>query len=175
MKNVTSNITRSLLAGVFLIFVAAVSITAQTEKEIGKIRGEVASINRGIAQFAKTSTNVEGLTLEGAEVTYYRTGKVPRRIDVQMFGETFTASGEFYYENGTLIFAFYRNGTYDSQIGAAPKIVYTEERRFYFAADGLLIRLLIGKSELRPDDSRYLELKNEIDRISRILQGTKGK
>lgn len=149
----------------------AQTVEAWTDKRVSDIRSQVAAISRGIPKFTKTSTNVEGLTLEGAEVTYYRSGKEPRRIDLQMFGETFTASGEFYYENGTLIFAIYRHGSYDSQIGSAPKVVNAEERRFYFAADGRLIRLLIGKSELRPDDAKYLELKNEIVRISHKLLG----
>jgi len=49
------------------------------------------------------------------------------------------------------------------------KVVRTEEQRFYFAG-GELIQLLIGKKELKSNDEKYLQLKDEIISISSKLK-----
>jgi hypothetical protein len=78
-------------------------------------------------------------------------------------GETYNATGEFYYLDGRLIFAFIKHNRYDTQIGMdkPPKVVSAQEQRFYFA-DGDLIRLLVGKKELKSGEERYDELKDGI-------------
>lgn len=160
-----------LLAGLLLASILADSPRAQTETEIVKIRSHVATINKGLPKFKKTTKDVEGISLEGTEATYYLAGKAARKITANMYGETYRASGEFYYQNGQLIFAFLRHSQYDTQIGLSkpPKVVRTEERRFYFA-DGELIRLLVGKIEVKDGDERYGELKDEIINISGKLK-----
>ena len=88
-----------------------------------------------------------------------------------MYGETYNATGEFYYADGELIFAHLKRNQYDTQIGTGktPKVASTQEQRFYFA-DGDLIRLLVGKKELKSGDERYSELKDEIISISSKLK-----
>jgi len=150
-----------------------VSAFAQTEKEIIKIRAEVAAINKGASKYTKTVKNVEDLSLEGTEATYYYAAEDLRKVKAEIFGETYNATGEFYYRGGTLIFAFVKRNQYDTQIGLekSPKVVRTEEQRFYFA-NGELIRLLIGKKELKSANERYSELKNSIEDISSKLKGS---
>ena len=55
-----------------------------------------------------------------------------------------------------------------------PKVVRTEEQRFYFAG-GELIRLLVGKKELKSGDERYAELKDGIVDTSGKLKAANGK
>ncbi|MCY7375598.1 MAG: hypothetical protein LH472_06460, partial [Pyrinomonadaceae bacterium] len=139
--------------------------------EIVKIRAEVAAINKGAAKFTKTTKNVEDIALEGTEATYYHSAGNLKKITAKMFGETYNATGEFYYADGELIFAFIKRNQYDTQIGVnpPPKVVRAEEQRFYFAG-GELIRLLVGKKELKSADERYAELKNGIVDISSKLK-----
>lgn len=159
-----------LLSGVVLLFIQADFIIAQTEKEIAAIRAEVAAINLGAAKYSKTTKDVEGVALEGTEATYFRSAEKLRKITAKMYGETYNATGEFYYRDGKLIFAFIKRNQYDAQIGMdePPKVVRAEERRFYFDGDKL-IRLLIGKKELKSSGARYSELKDEINGISSKL------
>ena len=160
-----------LLSAIVLSLVAANAAFAQTEKEIVKIRAEVAAINKGAAKYKKTTKNVEDIALEGSEATFYRSAGNLRKITAKMYGETYNATGEFYYQNGHLIFAFLKHNQYDTQIGlnVPPKVVRTEERRFYFT-DADLIRLLVGNKELKPVDENYAQMKNEITSISSKLK-----
>jgi len=160
-----------LLTAIFLTFIAADSAQAQTEKEVVKIRAEVAAINKGISKYTKTTKDVEDVSLEGTEATYYHSAKVLKKITAKMFGETYNATSEFYYSNGELIFAFVKRNRYDTQVGmdAPPKVVSSEEQRFYFAG-GELIRMLIGKKELKSGSEKYSELKDEIIDISGKLK-----
>lgn len=161
-----------LLALVAANFASAQTYEAWTEKKISEIRAQVSAINNGAAKYAKRTKTIEGIALEGAEATFYRSGKDLRKITADIYGETYNQTGEFYYSNGKLIFAFLKRNQYDTQIGmdAPPKVVRTEEQRFYFAADGRLIRLLVGKKELKPGDEKYSELRNEIMSISSKLK-----
>lgn len=171
MKILLNNAICFLLSGIFLTFIAADSAQAQTEKQIVKIRAEVAAINKGAAKYKKTTKDVEDISLEGTQAIYFRSAGNLRKITAKMYGETYNTTAEFYYTDGELIFAFLRRNQYDTQTGmdTPPKVVRTEEQRFYFA-DGDLIRLLIGKKELKSDDERYSELKDEIVSISGKLK-----
>lgn len=173
MKILLNNRVCFLLSGILLTFMLADSAQAQTEKEVVKIRAEAAAINKGAAKYTKTTKNVEGISLEGTEVTYYRSAGNLRKITAKMSGETYNAAGEFYYRDGQLIFAFLKHNRYDTQIGLdkPPKVVDVEERRFYFA-DGDLIRLLVGKKELKSGGARYDELQNSIVDISGKLKNS---
>ena len=173
MKILQKNTICFLLSGIFLTFMAADAAQAQTEKEIAKIRAEVTAINKGAAKYMKTTKSVEDISLEGTEATFYRSGKNLKKITAQMFGETYNATGEFYYRNGEMIFAFLKYNQYDTQIGLdkPAKVVRVEEQRFYFTG-GNLIRLLIGKKELKFGDERYDELKDSIADIESKLKNS---
>ena len=165
MKILLTNSVYFLLSSVFILltFILAIPAQAQTEKEIVKIRAEVAAINKSGAKYTKTTKDVEDISLEGTEATYFRSAGNLRKITAKMFGETYNATSEFYYRDGELIFVFVQRNQYDTQIGldTPPKVASTEEQRFYFAG-GKLIRLLVGKKELKSGDERYSELKDEI-------------
>lgn len=165
-----------LLQAVLPLFAFVNSAPAQTyqafvEKRVSQIRAEVAAINKVAAKYKKTTKIVEDISLEGAEATYYHSAKILKKITAQMYGETYNATGEFYYENGQLIFAYLKRNQYDTQIGmdTPPKVVSSKEQRFYFA-DGDLIRLLVGKKELKSGDEKYSELKDRIMSISSKLK-----
>lgn len=148
---------------------------AQTEKRIAAIRAEVAAIEKGATNYTRKTNNVEDISLEGTEATYFTEKTSLKKITSKMYGETFNATGEFYYRDGQLIFAFLKHNKYDSQIGMdnPPKVVSVEEQRFYFDDDNL-IRLLVGKKELKSGSERYDELKDSILDISSKLKKSHG-
>lgn len=163
--------------GILLALVFTNSASAQTyesfvNKRVSEIRVEVNAINKDAAKYAKKTKDVEDISLEGAEATYYFSGKDLKKITLQMYGETYNAMGEFYFKNGELLFAFVKRNEYDTQIGMdpPPKVVRVEEQRFYFRGDGELIRLLVGQKELKRGDENYSELEKEIKNISNKLK-----
>lgn len=160
-----------LFAGFCLLLGPVYYTRAQTIEDIAKIRSEVATINKGVSKYQKTKKDVEAISLEGTEATYYRSAGDLRKITAKIYGESYNATGEFYYREGELIFAFLKQNKYDTQIGSAraPKVVRVEERRFYFAR-GQPIKLLVGKRELRPGEERHTELVDEIVSISTKLK-----
>lgn len=162
-----------LLSGILLVLVLAESAQAQTEAEIAKLRVEVTAINKGVPKYTKTTKDVEDVSLEGTQATYYSSAGKVRKIAAEMHGETYYATAEFYYRDGELIFVYLKRNQYDTQIGTGriPKVVRVEEQRYYFA-NGDLIRLLVGKKELRPNDERHSELKGEVISISNKLKAS---
>lgn len=154
-----------------LIFLANSNIFAQTEKEIAQIRAEVKTINKSAAKYKKETRDVEGISLEGTEATYYVSGKGLKKISAKMYGETYNATVEIYYSGEEMIFAFVKENRYDTQIGMTPppKIVRSDERRFYFSG-GNPIRVLSGKKELKSTDENYDEYKQQIDEIAGKLK-----
>ncbi|MGB2752999.1 MAG: hypothetical protein WBC19_13155 [Pyrinomonadaceae bacterium] len=153
--------------GLVLTFIGSVSAQAQTDKDITEIRSQVAAINKGVAKYKKVTKDVDDVSLEGAEATYYRSGEDLKKITTRMYGETYKATGEFYYRDGELIFGFIKHSQYDTQIGLSKpvKVIRVEERRYYFAG-GVLIKLMVGKKTLKSDSEKYSQLKDEIIDIS---------
>ncbi|MBP7416569.1 MAG: hypothetical protein KA831_07940 [Pyrinomonadaceae bacterium] len=153
--------------GLVLTFIGSVSAQAQTDKDITEIRSQVAAINKGVAKYKKVTKDVDDVSLEGAEATYYRSGEDLKKITTRMYGETYKATGEFYYRDGELIFGYIRHSQYDTQIGLSKpvKVIRVEERRYYFAG-GVLIKLMVGKKTLKSDSEKYSQLKDEIIDIS---------
>lgn len=155
----------SIFTVLFLTF--GVSVFAQTAEQIKQIRAEVNLINKNAAKYKKTKRNVEGISLEGTEATYFVSGKGLKKVTAKMFGETYNATVEIYFSGEEMIFAFLKENRYDTQIGMnpPPKVVRTEERRFYFSS-GNLIRLLVGKTEVKSGSENYRELKEQIEDIA---------
>lgn len=148
-----------LITAIFIL--SSQIVFAQTEKQITSIRTKVAAINKGAKSYTKKTKDVDDISLEGTEAAFYSSRLSLKKVTSKMYGETYNATGEFYYDKGKLIFAFIKHNQYDTQIGMekAPKVVKVEERRFYFDDDGNLILLLLGKKELSESDEKYEELK----------------
>ncbi|MEJ7625135.1 MAG: hypothetical protein WKF34_14175 [Pyrinomonadaceae bacterium] len=149
-------------------FVHGQNVEPTIARGISAIRSTVASINRDVSKLSNTTSDINDIALEGAEVRYFRSMNQRNKAMGWFYGETFRATGEFYYDHNKLIFAFLKYRRYDTHIGAhpPPKIVSTEEQRFYFAADGRLIRLLVGKKELKSGGAKYSEFKDQVTRLS---------
>lgn len=154
-----------------LIFLVNSNVFAQTEKDIVRIRAEVTAINKSAKKYKKETRDVEGISLEGTEATYFVSGKGLKKATAKMYGETYNASVEIYYSGEEMIFAFLKENRYDTQIGMTPppKVVRSEERRFYFSG-GNLIRMLNGKKEVKAADEKYDEYKQQIDEIAGKLK-----
>lgn len=167
------------LSVVLVLFASVNSASAQTyeaftSKRISEIRAEVNAINKNAAKYTKKTRDIEGISLEGTEATYYFSGKNLQKITAKMYGETYNATCELYYKNGELLFAFVKRSEYDTQVGAdtPPKVVRTEEQRFYFRSGDELIRMLVGAKELKRGDEKYSELKDEIINIASKLKNS---
>lgn len=89
------------------------------------------------------------------------------------YGETFRAITELYYSGEELIFVFQRAERYDTQIGMKPppKVARVDETRLY-RSGGKTIRILSGKTQLKPDDIRFTEAEQELSDLSDLLKAT---
>jgi hypothetical protein len=147
------------------------NIFAQTGKEVLSIRNKVGTINKNLRKYTKKTKNVDDVSLEGTEATYYASGRGLLKITAKMYGETYNAVGEFYYQGEELIFAYLKLNKYDTQIGLKKpvKVVKVEEKRLYFAG-GDLIKLLVGKRQIKSTNEIFSESKDEIISISGKLK-----
>ena len=92
----------------FLTLIFGSAVFAQIDQDIKAIRAEVATINKSAAKYTKKTRNVDGISLEGTEATYYVSGKGLKKISAKMYGETYNATVEIYYSGEEMIFAFMR-------------------------------------------------------------------
>lgn len=157
-----------LLIVTAILILSSQTVFAQTEKQITAIRTKVAAINKSAKSYTKKTKDVEDISLEGTEATFYSSRLSLKKVTAKMYGETFNATGEFYYENGKLLFAFVKHNQYDTQIGLekAPKVVRIEETRYYFDSKENLIRLLVGNKEINATNENYEEMKRRATDIS---------
>lgn len=154
-----------------LIFVlSGLTVFSQSVKEITKIRAEVGSINKNLKKYARQTKDVEGISLEGTEATFYTSGTQLKKIEAKIYGESYNATAEIYYSGAAPIFIFQKLNKYDFPIGASrsPKIASTEETRAYFV-NRQIVRLLIGKNEIKSSNEKFEEMKKDLENLSNTL------
>lgn len=150
-----------------LILVTATLIGIQTifaqsvEKQVSAIRAEVAVINKNAKNYSKKIKDVEGVSLEGTEATYFTSGKGLKKITAKFYGETFQATGEYYFQGESLIFAYEKTSKYNGSLMTKPlKIASVEEKRMYFL-DDKMIKILVGKINIRSGSKQWEDSERE--------------
>ena len=149
-----------LKIAVLLLF--AQTVFGQTTKQITQIRGEVATINKNAAKYKKVVKNVEGISLEGTEATFYSLSGDLKKATAKIYGEMFRATAEIYYKNNVPIFIYQKLNKYNKPFNLSPKTTRVEQTRVYYV-DGQIIKILVGKKEIKSTDEQYEELKKEFD------------
>lgn len=144
---------------------------AQIEKQIASIRSEVNLINKNAPKYDKKVKNIDGLSTEGSEVTYFISGRGLKKVVAKVYGETFRATTELYYSGEEPIFVFRRIERYDTQIGMTPppKVIRVDETRLYRSGEKS-IRILSGKTQLKAGDVKFTEAEYELIELSDMLK-----
>lgn len=156
---------------VISIFLFSTSVSAQVEKQIATIRADVNLINKSAAKYNKKTKSLEGISVEGTEATYYSSGKGLKKIVAKIYGETYRATTELYYSGEELIFVYQRFLKYDTHISMnpPPKVIRIDETRLY-RSGGKTIRILSGKTQLKPDDIKFTEAEYELIELADALK-----
>jgi len=159
-----------LLIVIFSTFFAVHEAAAQTEKQITAIRNDVNLINKNAKNYDKTTKDIDGISLEGTEATYFASGRGVKKVIVNSFGETYKATTELYFGGEELIFAFQKFSQYDTQIGLDKpvKVVKVTEQRLYFSG-GKLIRFLEGKTNVKKTLKRWSDREAEIRALAKAV------
>jgi hypothetical protein len=154
-----------------LLGLGAAVCAAQETGAVPKIRAEVARINAALPHYAKRFKSLSGLSLEGSEVTYYHEGDRLRKISAKLYGETYNAAADLYYEGDALLFAYQKVNRYDTQVGMQPppKVVNSQEKRLYFSGGALAV-LKIGQAGIEEGDVQWNEAEMEITELSDQLR-----
>ena len=83
----------------FICFITVAQIVfAQINKSIKQIRREVAAIDVNLKTFKKTTKDINEISNEGAEATFFSADKKLKKITAKIYGETFNGSTELYYK-----------------------------------------------------------------------------
>ena len=141
------------------------NVSAQTEIQITKIRVSVATINKSAAKYKKSVKNVEGISLEGTEATFYSLGADLKKTTAKIYGEMYNATAEIYYRSNVPIFIYQKLNKYNKPFNLSPKVASVEETRVYYV-DGQIIRILVGKKEVKSTNEKFEELKKEFSAFS---------
>jgi len=161
---------KSLIA---ILFSAALApaLIGQTAAQMETIRAEVNLINKSAAKYQKKTKNVDDISLEGTEATYFTSGRDLRKITAEIFGETYRASAEIYYSGEEVIFAYQKLERYDTHIAmnAPPKVVSVMETRVYFAG-AKAVRVMDGKTIVSASVPRFAEAETEVKELAEKLK-----
>jgi hypothetical protein len=164
-------VTRSMLLSAALLGLGVFALQAEDAGLKPGIRAAVAEINAKLPKYAQETRVVEGLSLEGAEAVYFSEGGALTKVSAKLYGETYNAIAEIYYQGGVIAFAYQKFNRYDTQIGMEPppKVVSSEEKRFYFSS-GKLAALRIGQQDIGQSDAQWQEAQEEIAEIAGKLE-----
>lgn len=152
-----------LLILIITTFIAAQTVFTQSvEKQVSAIRAEVTAINKNAKSYTKKTKDVADVSLEGTEATFFTSGRGLHKITAKMYGETFQATGEYYFQGEELIFAYEKMSRYNGQIGMSKpvKVVKVEEKRMYFVNEKM-IKILVGKINVKSGSKQWEESEKD--------------
>lgn len=148
-----------------------------------EIRAEYKNIIEALPSLTKAETELSGYSTDGGKATAYRDSKKNiRLIKVELYGESGKAFEEFYYQNGSLIFAFYESHLYNVPFNVTPEVTkdaggaafdpnktkITEDRHYF--AQGKLVRWIDeNKTEINPTSKEFKEREKDILKFSKEL------
>ncbi len=167
---------RSLLVGtasgglVLAAFGGDQLAAAATDLRITAIRNEVAAINARLGRLKRTTRNVEGVSLEGAEATYWSSGtsgssnSAVQKISARVYGETFRDVFDIYYKSARLIFVY---DLHERYVGDFTGPVASAEQRRLYQNLGTVVRVQIGTKIVDPNAASARE-------VSRYMQSAAG-
>jgi len=162
------------MAGVFALHFAGTSLAE--DPAVLRIRKEYQSIQSALPRLKTEPFELSGYSTEGGEAKAFRDSKGNiRLIKVQLFFESGKVFEEFYYDNGALIFAFYKQHHYNVPFYVTPetikeiggeafdqkKTTITEDR--YYFSNGKMIQWLNEKRlSIKPDSKEFKNSEKEI-------------
>lgn len=148
-----------------LLAILTAGVSAQSNAEITAIRAEVAAINKSAKNYQQIKKDVAGISGEGAEATYFLSGKELKKITAKMYGETFRATAEIYYSGEEPVFIYELEERYDKPMYVkGSKVASKIEKRFYYSSTQL-IKHMIGKRTVTEGEDYERQTKgiNEIE------------
>ena len=140
-----------------------INLSAQNvERAVSEIRAEVTAINKNAKSYAKKTKDIEGISVEGTQATYFTSGRGLHKVTAQIYGETFRSSLELYFQGEDLIFAYEKTSKYNGSIGTNPlKVVKVEEKRLYFSNEKM-IKFLSGKTAVKSQSEDWQQAESEM-------------
>ena len=143
------------LTAVCFVIAAAQTLSAQTDKRVAAIRAKTLEINKPRKAYAKTKVDVPGISTEGAEAVIYRSGSEVKKITASIYGESFKAASEFYFDGGRLIFSFDKVSRFRMPMPSkGPVVDRIELYRGYFD-EGKMFRLTKDNKAVPTTDPEF--------------------
>lgn len=170
--------TARIVAGVFALLFAGTSLAE--DPTVLRIRKEYQSIQGALPRLKAESIELSEYSTDGGEAKAFRDSKGNiRLIKVQLFGESGKVFEEFYYENGMLIFAFYRSHQYNvpyyvtpetakesGGVSFDPKKTTITEDRYYFDKGRMIRWLNESKIDVKPESNEFKDSEKEVSETS---------
>lgn len=153
------------------MFTSAIAASGQSAVSISAINGKVAAINKGVKKYKRVKKDVADLSTEGAEATFYHDRRILKKIAAKIYGETYNATANLYYDKGEPLYYEFRENRYDTQIGLDKpvNVVKVTNEKYYFTA-GKLLRVTIGNKIIKSSSSQYAELRDRMTEIAAKLK-----
>ena len=174
------------LMGAAVILFSASSAVA--DPAISQIRAEYQAIRKALPTYSEESVDLADESTEGGEAKIYRDKqKDIRLIRTNQYGEMGKTIMEFYYQNGSLIFAYRESHQYNApfymtpekakEVGSEPfdpKKTKIVENRYYFL-NGKMIRWLDeAKKQIDTRTTEFKEAETEIlDFLNQLIAKSK--
>ncbi len=110
---------------------------------LARIRAQVNAADTREKSYRKVERNLVGQSTEGGVLTGWFDGNTFVKMTARYFGEEGKGSSEFYLQNNKPIFVLDTDYKYDRQLSG--KVTQIDQKRFYWNADGKLVRVLDDK------------------------------
>ncbi|HVU98345.1 MAG TPA: hypothetical protein VHE34_24140 [Puia sp.] len=119
-----------------------------SDPAIRKIKAEVQQIRANAAKYRMVANDLEGVSSEGGDDTLYYEGNRLRKAASQLFGSIGNARSDYYFTDGKMRFAIYREIQYTKPFTIPNYDIGMIRTTRYYFQDGRLFRCIDEKGKL---------------------------
>jgi len=158
---------------VLLAITLITSFTTAKITNIEDIKGKYQQIQSKEKSYNKKVKEIDDISTEGAQATYFYDKSNLKLIKVDIYGETGKEEQEYYFDNGKVFFIYIKETSYNAPMYAKEfnsKLSKIKQKRLYFI-NGKLVKFLAGSKEVPKDSIAFKsEEENSLDFLKMLLK-----
>ena len=155
-----------------LLLALLLSVAVAKIANIDDIKSKFQKIHTKEKSYNKKVKEIDDISTEGAEATYYYNKGKLKLIKVDILGEMGREEQEYYFDNGKVFFIYTKEISYNAPMyvkAFSKKLSKTKTKRLYFI-NGHLAKLLVNGKEIAKNSASFRnEEKKSLHLVKKLL------
>ena len=157
---------------IVLVLALFISVAVTKIANIDDIKSKFQKIHTKEKSYSKKEKEIDDISTEGAQATYFYDKNNLKLIKVDIYGEMGKEEQDYYFDNGKVFFIYTKEISYNAPMyvkAFSKKLSKTKTKRLHFI-NGHLAKLLVNGKEIAKNSASFrYEEKKSLHLVKKLL------